>query len=83
MEPPRCLLQVHPAHVDGKPVKMRAAEEAEPEVASNKGELPERSLYLFTLNNPLRKLAIVLVQNKWFDRAVLFLILANCVFLAM
>jgi len=76
---------VHPAVVDGKPVKMRAEEEEEPEpeVAAKKGELPERSLYLFTLTNPVRKVAIVIAQNKWFDRTVLFLILANCVFLAM
>ena len=45
--------------------------------------LPPRSLLMLSLNNPIRKGAVMVVKNRNFDRAVLLLIVINCVFLAM
>jgi hypothetical protein len=85
-----CPLQVHPtihAPLGGKGAKSEAMEPEEEEEVEEADEsqpqLVERSLYLFTLDNPIRKAAIATVANVWFDRTVLSLILANCVFLAM
>ena len=41
------------------------------------------SFGVFARTNPIRKLAIQLVANPWFNRIVLAIILANCVFLAV
>lgn len=44
----------------------------------------ETSLYLFTLNNPLRRFCVYqMVVNPYFDYFIIFTILANCVFMAM
>eukprot|EP00761_Pharyngomonas_kirbyi_P014924 gb/GECH01014955.1/.p1 GENE.gb/GECH01014955.1/~~gb/GECH01014955.1/.p1 ORF type:complete len:1446 (+),score=208.71 gb/GECH01014955.1/:1-4338(+) len=43
----------------------------------------QRSLFLFNLDNPIRKLCILLIETTMFDRLILFLILLNCVFLAL
>jgi len=45
--------------------------------------LPKTSLIIFGLENPIRKGAIMLIKNKFFDKTILFLILLNCIFLAM
>ena len=37
-----------------------------------------RALFALSVTNPLRKRAIDLVENPWFDRVVLVIILANC-----
>jgi hypothetical protein len=42
----------------------------------------EKSLYIFHLHSPIRKFAISVVENKWFDRIVLTLILLNSLILA-
>ena len=46
-------------------------------------ELPEKSLWVFRKENPVRRLCVSLIRNPWFDRVVMTLILLNCVFLAM
>lgn len=45
--------------------------------------LPKTSLMVFGLENPIRKSAILLIKNKYFDKTILLLILLNCIFLAM
>ena len=41
-----------------------------------------RSLYLFTLDNPLRQLCLRTVTSKVFEYVILLVILLNCIFLA-
>ena len=41
------------------------------------------SFCIFARTNPVRKLAIGIVGNPWFNRLLLCIILANCVFLAI
>jgi len=45
--------------------------------------LPPKSLWVLGLNNPLRKAAVKIVKHRLFDKTILFLILGNCLFLAM
>mmetsp|Transcript_3119 Transcript_3119/g.7221 ORF Transcript_3119/g.7221 Transcript_3119/m.7221 type:complete len:1718 (+) Transcript_3119:685-5838(+) len=45
--------------------------------------LPPKSLWVLSLQNPIRKVAVTIVKNKKFDKCILFLILLNCIFLAM
>ena len=42
-----------------------------------------KSLCLFSVSHPIRRWAIQAIEWKWFDRIVLFLIVTNCVFLAI
>ncbi|KNC46856.1 egg laying defective protein 19 [Thecamonas trahens ATCC 50062] len=42
-----------------------------------------RSLLLFELESPIRRMAIALVDSPWFDRFILLAIVVNCVFLAL
>ena len=42
-----------------------------------------QSLLLFPPAHPLRRNVIALVENVWFDRLVISLILANCVTMAL
>ncbi|EEH58460.1 voltage-gated ion channel superfamily [Micromonas pusilla CCMP1545] len=51
--------------------------------AEIKSTLPKRSLFVFSLDNPIRKGLIYTVRSMHFGRFILFLILANCVLLAM
>ena len=46
-------------------------------------DLPKKSLFFLTVDNPVRKVAINIVFSKWFDRFILSLIFFNCVFLAI
>ncbi len=41
------------------------------------------SFCVFARTNPVRKVAILIVENPWFNRLVLAIIMANCVFLAI
>jgi hypothetical protein len=41
------------------------------------------SFCVFARTSPVRKLAILIVENPWFNRLVLAIIMANCVFLAI
>jgi len=41
------------------------------------------SFCVFACTSPVRKLAILIVENPWFNRLVLAIIMANCVFLAI
>ena len=45
--------------------------------------LPERSLFAFNLNNPIRKLCIYVIRSWYFDQFILGIIFLNCIFLAM
>lgn len=38
---------------------------------------------LLARQNPIRKAVVVLVENPWFGRVVLAIIMANCIFLAI
>jgi hypothetical protein len=44
--------------------------------------LVDNSLYIFTLQNPIRKLCVTMLLNEWFDRVILFAIIGNSLFLA-
>ena len=37
---------------------------------------------MFQKENPVRRLCIIVIKNKWFGYSVLFVILMNCVSLA-
>lgn len=41
------------------------------------------SFCIFARTNIVRRLAILVVENPWFNRLVLTIIMANCVFLAI
>lgn len=43
----------------------------------------DSSFCVFPRTHPVRRLAIGIVENTWFNRLVLCIILANCVFLAI
>ena len=43
----------------------------------------EKSLFVLTADNPIRKIAIKVCFHKHFDRVVMGVIALNCVFLAM
>eukprot|EP00899_Mesostigma_viride_P019380 jgi/Mesvir1/27443/Mv07229-RA.2 len=45
--------------------------------------LPRRALFFLDLTNPVRHAAIRVVRSKLFERTILFIIMANCAFLAM
>ena len=45
--------------------------------------LPERSLFAFSLNNPIRKMCIYVIRSWFFDQFILSIIFLNCIFLAM
>mmetsp|Transcript_3541 Transcript_3541/g.12709 ORF Transcript_3541/g.12709 Transcript_3541/m.12709 type:complete len:1714 (-) Transcript_3541:989-6130(-) len=42
-----------------------------------------RALFCLTLQNPLRRSVVYIIKSKHFERFILFLILSNCIFLAM
>lgn len=44
--------------------------------------LPEDSLYIFSLKNPIRILFVNILLNEWFDRFLLMAIITNAIFLA-
>jgi hypothetical protein len=44
--------------------------------------LDNYSLYLFSLDHSLRQFCVDVILNKWFDRFILFSIIANALFLA-
>jgi hypothetical protein len=41
------------------------------------------SLFCCTVTNPIRQRVISIVLNPWFDRFILMVIIANCIFLAL
>ena len=43
----------------------------------------ERSLFVFDLDNPMRRLCINMIESPYFENAVLFVILLNCIILAL
>eukprot|EP00003_Mantamonas_plastica_P025771 TRINITY_DN5128_c0_g1_i1.p1 TRINITY_DN5128_c0_g1~~TRINITY_DN5128_c0_g1_i1.p1 ORF type:complete len:562 (+),score=206.03 TRINITY_DN5128_c0_g1_i1:150-1688(+) len=43
----------------------------------------DKSLFCLTKNNPLRRLCTRIVDNRWFDHWILFVIVVSSVFLAM
>jgi hypothetical protein len=57
--------------------KHAAAAASDPGVSERGGEYSTKSFGL-TQYHPLRLFTIRLVENAWFDRVVLVLILANC-----
>mmetsp|Transcript_58370 Transcript_58370/g.186060 ORF Transcript_58370/g.186060 Transcript_58370/m.186060 type:complete len:1610 (+) Transcript_58370:485-5314(+) len=56
---------------------------AEDEYKAKCAGLPERALFMLSLNNPIRKRAIHTIKSKIFERTILILIMLNCIFLAM
>lgn len=46
-------------------------------------QFAENSLFVFTLHNPLRRLALRLMLSPWFERLILALIVVNTVFLGL
>ncbi|DBA98837.1 TPA: Voltage-dependent T-type calcium channel subunit alpha-1G [Trebouxia sp. C0004] len=49
----------------------------------DKAQQRDLSFCIFARTSPVRKLAILVVENPWFNRLVLAIIMANCVFLAI
>ncbi|KAL0023530.1 hypothetical protein WJX79_008642 [Trebouxia sp. C0005] len=49
----------------------------------DKAQQRDLSFCVFARTSPVRKLAIQIVENPWFNRLVLAIIMANCVFLAI
>lgn len=48
-----------------------------------RSESADRALFIFSEDNTIRKSATWLIAQRWFDWAILGVILANCVLLAM
>nr|XP_045595060.1 voltage-dependent T-type calcium channel subunit alpha-1I-like [Procambarus clarkii] len=46
-------------------------------------ERQDYSLYVFSPENPIRRISLFLVSRRWFDSSVLFFIGLNCITLAM
>jgi hypothetical protein len=45
---------------------------------ANLDDLPKKSLFCLTLDNPMRKVAVNIINSKWFDRFIMSLIFFNC-----